>query len=281
MLVKQLAFDAAVKILKAGIGLAGSRADLVSATLAQRLTPSIAADTKFGRLWFFCPGSTPLWRAQTLLSKEPETIEWIDRFDADTVFWDIGANVGLYSLYAALRPNMTVLAFEPAAPNYYVLNRNIELNRMEGKVRAFSLAFSDTTRLDSLFLISSECGTALHRLGQAKDWQGRDFVPSLKQGTIGFSVDDFVERFQPPFPNYLKIDVDGLEGRIVQGAVKTLSDHRIRSVLVELDTGQVQLCERVIGALKAAGLALVAKRRAALFDKTEYASIYNHIFARS
>jgi len=36
-----------------------------------------------------------------------ELIEWIDGFRPNGVFWDIAANVGLYTLYAALRPYMT------------------------------------------------------------------------------------------------------------------------------------------------------------------------------
>ena len=41
------------------------------------------------------------WRAQTLSTKEPETLEWIDDFPNYAILWDIGANIGLYSLYAA------------------------------------------------------------------------------------------------------------------------------------------------------------------------------------
>ena len=43
------------------------------------------------------------WRVRTILDKEPDTIEWIDNFSIDNndnfIFWDIGANIGLYSLY--------------------------------------------------------------------------------------------------------------------------------------------------------------------------------------
>ena len=37
-----------------------------------------------------------------LLTKEPGTIAWIEGFTEDDVFWDVGANVGLYSLYAGI-----------------------------------------------------------------------------------------------------------------------------------------------------------------------------------
>ena len=58
------------------------------------------------KMIFFTPNSIIKWRVDTILSKEPETIEWIDSFKSDSkekiIFWDIGANIGLYSLYAAM-----------------------------------------------------------------------------------------------------------------------------------------------------------------------------------
>jgi hypothetical protein len=66
-----------------------------------------------------------------LAEREPETIAWIDDFLMPSRFWDIGANVGTYVLYAALRPGVAVLAFEPAAASYAALCRNIEANRCD------------------------------------------------------------------------------------------------------------------------------------------------------
>ena len=62
-----------------------------------------------------------------LLTKEPETLEWIDQFKGDKiVFWDIGANVGLYSIYAALKhKDIQIISFEPSVNNLRVLSRNI------------------------------------------------------------------------------------------------------------------------------------------------------------
>jgi len=53
---------------------------ITSVKLVEELNPIIKVQTKRGELLFSCPGSIPLWRAQTLLTKEPETIEWIDNF---------------------------------------------------------------------------------------------------------------------------------------------------------------------------------------------------------
>ena len=53
------------------------------------------------------------WRVDTFSSKEPETLEWIDSLPEGSVLWDVGANVGLYSVYAAKKRRCRVWAFEP------------------------------------------------------------------------------------------------------------------------------------------------------------------------
>jgi tRNA1(Val) A37 N6-methylase TrmN6 len=90
----------------------------------------------------------PLWRKETFDTKEPETIEWIDSFEKETVFWDIGANVGVYSLYAALHPSVKVLSFETAASNFYILNKNIEINNLANQIFSLCIAFNKKSSLD-------------------------------------------------------------------------------------------------------------------------------------
>ena len=133
MSFKRNALKSFLYLMKAGLLLAGNAKNQISSALVEELTPVISAKTKNGTLHFFCPGRLPVFRAETLLTKEPETIEWIDGFEENSVFWDIGANVGVYSLYAGLKKGVAVVAFEPATPNLYALNRNIEINQLEKK----------------------------------------------------------------------------------------------------------------------------------------------------
>ena len=74
------------------------------------------------------------YRYKTLFTKEPETIEWIDNFKKDSVFYDIGANVGLYSIYASISKNSKVFSFEPSFFNLELLARNIYSNKINNKV---------------------------------------------------------------------------------------------------------------------------------------------------
>jgi FkbM family methyltransferase len=281
-LIKLTIIDTASKILRTGLGLLGQRNGAVAAAhLAERLSPVLTVKTESGTLHFFCPGHVPFWQAENLLAKEPETIEWIDTFAAGEVFWDIGANVGAYTLYAALNPDLTVLAFEPAAVNYYVLNRNIEINKMDNRIATFCLAFNDDSCLDYFHMPGTEFGEALHSFARPVDWQNKPFTAEFRQTALGFSIDDFVDRFTPPFPNHIKVDVDGNENRIIQGGEKTLSDKRLKSLLVELNTDRTECCRQVIARLEEAGLEFHARKHASMFESGPYASVYNHIFIRS
>ena len=75
-----------------------------------------------------------LWRASTYETKEPDTMDWIRTHVRDGVLYDVGANIGQYSLYAAkLRAEpLEVLAFEPEALNHAKLVRNIVHNGLSG-----------------------------------------------------------------------------------------------------------------------------------------------------
>jgi len=134
---------------------------------------------------FRAPTARALWRAETLLTKEPATIGWIDSFDQDEVLWDVGANVGIYSLYAAQVKNVVVLAFEPAAHNFALLCDNIRLNCLDDRVTAYSLALSDHSRLGQLNFADDEPGAAEASVEEAG-------TGLLKQAALVLSIDDFL-----------------------------------------------------------------------------------------
>jgi FkbM family methyltransferase len=282
--MRALARRAAAIALKSAFGLVGRRVRrLVAEALAdgQALVATVEdIVTARGIIRFYCLGDLPLWRARTLLTKEPETLDWIDSFAPGDVYWDVGANVGAYALYAAACSKARVLAFEPSAANYLLLNRNIELNHLSDSLSAFCLAFSDGTALDALNMQTTEFGGALSSFGVAVDNDGKTFVPSYRQGMIGFDIDAFIRTFDPPFPNHLKIDVDGIEDLIIAGAAATLADPRLQSVSVELDAARPDYTDKVTAALEAGGLRLVSKRHGEMFETGAYRNLYNYQFRR-
>jgi FkbM family methyltransferase len=186
-------------------------------------------------------------RARAFATKEPDTIAWIQQYvRAGEVFYDIGANIGVFSLYAAchVAPGGTVHAFEPEALNFAQLNKNIAFNHLAGIVHTHCLAVSDRQGLDELYFhpghltstgtdtpISS--GTALHAIGSPTDHIGRQFMPAHRQGVFCVTVDSLWQDLGLVFPTHIKIDVDGGEPKILSGAAHTLKDTRLRSLLVE------------------------------------------------
>lgn len=235
-----------------------------------------------GEIRFACLSNLPLYRAETMLTKEPETLEWIDAFDLGDVFWDVGANVGVYTLYAAKAGKaQRILAFEPSAENYMLLNRNIEANRFDQTTQAYCLAFNDVDMVNALHMQNTEPGGALSSFAEAVGFDGAPFSANFQQGMIGFSIDSFIQRFAPPFPNRLKIDVDGIEDKIIAGAAATLADPRLKSLSIELDDARADYRDAVTARINAAGLRLAAKRHAAMVEGGAFSRVYNFQFVRS
>ena len=231
-----------------------------------------------GTIRFYTRSPLLLTRAANLLHKEEDTIRWIDDFEDKAVFWDIGANVGVYSLYAAVRKGATVLAFEPSAANFHVFSRNIQLNNLFNRVTAYCVAFSDDTRLGVLNLAVPEMGGALSqfgRVGETSRYANND--DSIPQGMLGFTIDEFAARFRPPIPTYIKLDVDGLELPILAGAKETLCHPQLQSLMVELTVTRKSERDQAIELLKGAGLHLVSQGEEQGTD-TEHGA--NHLFER-
>ena len=176
---------------------------------------------------------------------EPDTISWIESMPRDAVLWDIGANVGFFSLYAAsllYGDGMRVIAFEPAAANYSALNRNIEINAMDDRVSAYCISLTSTTRIGKLHMggivstsFATAAGAAFNSFETELDQMGRNINPVFRQGSVGFSIDDFVEMSQPPLPTHIKMDVDGIEAEILRGGRRTLSARSVCSMIVEME----------------------------------------------
>ena len=107
----------------------------------------------------FCvPNQLNHFRIDTFSEKEPETLEWIDTFHNNSILWDVGGNVGLYSIYAAVSKNCNVVAFEPSVFNLELLARNIFLNNLQDKITIFPLALSNKLNASRMRVTSVEWG---------------------------------------------------------------------------------------------------------------------------
>lgn len=100
---------------------------------------------------FHIPNWLTFFRAKTLFSKEPETIEWIRQFPPDSIFWDVGANIGTYSVFAG-KNGARVYSIEPSFLNLEILQRNIILNDLNDAVSMIPLGLGSENRLTSFYL---------------------------------------------------------------------------------------------------------------------------------
>ena len=177
-------------------------------------------------------------RAKQSYEREKVTMRWIKEFICqDDVVFDVGANVGAYSLVIGkmLKEKVgKVYAFEPEAGNYYSLNRNIRVNNLEGRVLAYSMAFGKEELATTLFLSSTVTGSALHGIGDSVS-EGRRFQAGFVQGVVVQTMQKFCRSRGSIVPNHVKIDVDGTELAIIEGMTSVLGDDRLKSLMIEVD----------------------------------------------
>ena len=158
------------------------------------------------------------YRKESFFIKEPETLEWARSFSPHDIFFDVGANVGVYSLFAAsLYPEMTIWAFEPMRANYAALVQNIEMNGFHN-IKAFRQAMGNRTGWVDLDRGDGASGVSG---AQVTNREGRTWIAS---------IDDL----RAAHPDHVKIDIDGQELEVAKGMKRTLPD--IKSILIEVST---------------------------------------------
>jgi len=199
----------------------------------EKLNPRCEIEHEGVRVIYSAPSRATKWRVDTLFEKEPCTIQWIASFPPGSTLVDIGANVGMYSIWAAKTRRTMVYAFEPESQNYALLNRNIAINDLEASVKAYCVALSDQRGYSELHLSDFQVGGSCHSLGERVDFAHRPMRPAFSQGCVSDRLDDLVAAGVVPVPQYIKIDVDGIEPKVVAGARRTIADERVRSLLIE------------------------------------------------
>ena len=194
------------------------------------------------------------FRTRTFATKEPETLKWIDSFKNGSVLWDVGANIGLYSIYAAKTRDCKVFAFEPSVFCLEFLSRNIWLNELQSQITIVPNPLSDKTQPNLLTLHSREWGESSNSFGTSLDQDGEEINASFDYSILGITIDEAISKLNLPAPEHIKIDVDGIEPLILAGGVQTLK--QVESVSVEVPTYR-GANEQVSELLTQAGLKLV------------------------
>ena len=234
------------------------------------------------KIKFFIPNKAVDLRVKRILSKEPGTIEWIDNFknDENTIFWDIGANIGLFSMYAGFKhQNIKIFSFEASTSNLRVLSRNISINKLQERV---TLNQFPLTKYENSYLILKETrfqeGCAMNTFGENFGDDGNEIYEKNSYKVFGNCINNLIDNKILDLPDYIKIDVDGIEHLILEGADKHLSSKKIKSISVEINEKFEDQKSRVNKILLNNNFKLISKNNSTDNKTTKRTSHYNYIF---
>jgi len=163
------------------------------------------------------------WRADTFWTKEPETIAWINTFRPGESFLDIGANIGIYSLYAATR-GVRVVSVEPHPGNFQALALNHRQLNRHLSMRPIFAGVGDRDELRDFWFDTVEAGSTGGSHSAKK---------KQRQHVRVYKTDSIVQAYGPFI--HIKIDVDGEEKQIIRGMHSSLRFQQFDSCLIEID----------------------------------------------
>jgi len=198
------------------------------------------------------------------VEKEPNTVKWLEEFVLPgDVFYDIGANIGAYSLIASKirKGDVKVYAFEPAFPSFNQLCNNVLINDCQDSIIPLQLALSAETCLEHFNYYSLDPGRAFNSLGDASLSDGNSFSPVYIQNVISYKIDDLISQFGLPIPNHIKIDVDGFEIKVLKGANNTLASDDLKTLLIEVDEANETISSQVKNLLSQNGFMVQEKHK--------------------
>jgi FkbM family methyltransferase len=178
-------------------------------------------------------------RATNALHNEPGTLRWIaDQVRPGDVFYDVGANIGIFSLVAAHRAGDggSVVAFEPHAATIATLLENVALNGLGERVDVLSCALHHTTGHLPFLYRSLVAGSGLSQIEATRDPFGHEAEPVARELKSVASADDLIASGVVRPADVIKIDVDGREADVLAGMQGLLSgSERPRSLQVEVN----------------------------------------------
>jgi FkbM family methyltransferase len=142
--------------------------------------------------------------------------QWFADHDfVDKVIYDVGAFHGLLTLHFA-RTARAVIAFEPLPAHCRIVERNVELNGLQSKVRVLPYGCGSINGRTKLIVDGLLPGTASAAPEIQRGMRGREVAIEIR------TIDDL----DLPPPDFVKIDIEGMELSALQGMERTLRSHR-------------------------------------------------------
>ncbi len=240
--------------------------------------------TKHGSTSFqlYTPNQICNFRHSTFSNKEPEMLKWIEEYGGG-VFFDIGANIGIYSLFYAQVKKGNIYSFEPSVFNLRQLVKNVNINKLSKRIIIVSNPLSERTGIASFKNGSKDEGGALSAFGVKYGHDSKPIKSDINYKVLGFSLDDLFEKnILREMPSLIKIDVDGIEHLILKGAVKTLQSQKLKSLFIEVNDDFKEQAQKVKAVLESSGFSLKEKYYSGTLDKsTRFGQTNNQIWVKT
>ncbi len=238
------------------------------------------------KITFFTPNKLTETRVNDIFHSEIETINWIKKFNKSKkiIFWDIGANIGIYSIYAAIKhKNIEITSFEPSTNNLRVLSRNISINKLQKKIQINQLPLSNKKNQYLLMRESSFIqGGALNSYHEKTNFEGKKLQEINKYKILGTTINSILNNKISKCPNYVKIDVDGIEHLILSKANNLLKNKDLKSILIEINENYKRQLNSVLKIMKKNKFKLLSKEQSNLNNTPlKFKNTYNYIFVRN
>lgn len=141
------------------------------------------------------------------------------------LFFDIGANVGSYTILAAGHVGTTTISFEPVPSTFNSLVKNIELNQLKNLVTALNIGLGKNK---SVLHFTKNLDTVNHVVYDLSKANTSSIIEVPVE-----SVDEMV--LQYGVPNLVKIDVEGFETEVLAGMIQTLKQEKLKAIIIELN----------------------------------------------
>ena len=175
------------------------------------------------------------------------------------------------------------IAFEPSTSNLRILTRNISINNLEKKIKVVPIPL---TNKENIFQEMKENnfieGGALNSFGEKYNFEGKEFLPQMKYSLLGTTMNYFIENSILDIPDYIKIDVDGIEHLIIEGGDKFLINKKVKSLSVELNQDFKEQYEKVISMMEKYNFKFLHKKNNGytILNGRKYKEMYNYIFIK-
>ena len=166
---------------------------------------------------------------------EPDTLNWIRSFKPDELFFDVGANIGMFTVFAAITSGVRVRSFEPSVNEAWVLNRNVFVNGLSSQVSTYGgCGISNEEGFDPLYMRKFNEFDG-NFVGEEKNDYLEKVPTEFRQGCFKTTIDRLIFDHNMGRPDHIKIDVDGIEHLVVEGASQTLRERIPKSINLEVN----------------------------------------------